>query len=194
MSTLTDLGGVPQSFGSDGHGPCVFTLAEGDSTPLGSAAAKPTGLASTFAIAAMFLGVLLVAWWYRRRLPQAAKAVPANSGEAAAMARDLSELVERLADELDRKAERVEQLLAAADERIRQLERMELSKPAASADRLIEPRPKARAETLSVETPHREVYALADAGLGPVDIARKLDRPTGQIELILNLRRGTVAI
>jgi hypothetical protein len=33
------------------------------------------------------------------------------------------------------------------------------------------------------------VYELADAGLRPVEIAKKTGRPTGQVELILNLRR-----
>ena len=30
---------------------------------------------------------------------------------------------------------------------------------------------------------------LADSGLGPVEIAQRLDQPIGQVELILNLRR-----
>lgn len=33
------------------------------------------------------------------------------------------------------------------------------------------------------------IYELADTGLGPVDIARKLGKTPGEVELILNLRR-----
>jgi hypothetical protein len=37
---------------------------------------------------------------------------------------------------------------------------------------------------------HRKVYDLADQGLTPVDIARRIEKPTGQVELILALRRA----
>ncbi len=51
-----------------------------------------------------------------------------------------------------------------------------------------------RHESYGADASHQEVYELADGGLSAVDIARKLDKPTGQVELILNLRRGTVAL
>lgn len=41
----------------------------------------------------------------------------------------------------------------------------------------------------SLAAQHAEVHALADAGLTPVEIAKRLSKPTGQVELILNLRR-----
>ena len=45
------------------------------------------------------------------------------------------------------------------------------------------------------ETPpdprHAEIYALADRGHSPREIARSLDRPNGEVELILALRAGT---
>jgi hypothetical protein len=41
-------------------------------------------------------------------------------------------------------------------------------------------------------TPHREVLELADQGLSPVEIAQRLGKPTGQVELVLNLRRATL--
>jgi hypothetical protein len=37
---------------------------------------------------------------------------------------------------------------------------------------------------------HQQVYGMADAGLGAVDIARATGLPTGQVELILNLRKA----
>ncbi|MEK6675906.1 MAG: hypothetical protein AABZ47_09665 [Planctomycetota bacterium] len=37
--------------------------------------------------------------------------------------------------------------------------------------------------------PHQPVYQLADSGLAPIDVAQELGRPTGEVELILALRR-----
>jgi len=34
---------------------------------------------------------------------------------------------------------------------------------------------------------HAEIVELAESGLSPVEIARKLDRPTGEVELVLSL-------
>ena len=39
-----------------------------------------------------------------------------------------------------------------------------------------------------IDPRHAQIYALADQGHGPRDIARELGRPTGEIELILALR------
>ncbi len=37
--------------------------------------------------------------------------------------------------------------------------------------------------------PHEQIYALADGGLDPAQIARRLDTPVGEVELILGLRQ-----
>ena len=37
--------------------------------------------------------------------------------------------------------------------------------------------------------PHQQIYALADGGLDPAGIARRLDTPVGEVELILGLRQ-----
>jgi hypothetical protein len=37
---------------------------------------------------------------------------------------------------------------------------------------------------------HQRVHELADQGLDPIEIARRIERPTGQVELILALRRA----
>ena len=175
--------------------PAIFAfLAQAETTPLG----RPAGgvaLSSTLAAGAVFIGVLLVGFWYQRRQKANPQATAAKRTENAALANDLTELTERLANELDVKAERIEALLAAADDRIRHLERLSLETPRSSPDpRLVEPRHRVRHESYGADASHQEVYELADAGLPAVDIARKLDKPTGQVELILNLRRGTVAL
>lgn len=52
----------------------------------------------------------------------------------------------------------------------------------------------APAPEMKPETPpdprHAEVYALADQGRSPGEIARRLNRPNGEVELILALRRN----
>jgi hypothetical protein len=178
----------------------IALVADSEASPLGRPPTGSVALSSTLAAAAVFVGVLLVGYWYQRRVQAMPKATKA---EAAALASDLEELTERLANQLDVKAERVEGLIAAADERIRLLERLQMELPQATGvdPRLVEPRHRVRHETglvgageASVEASHREVYELSDAGLSPVEIARRLDRHTGQVELILNLRRGTVAL
>lgn len=40
-----------------------------------------------------------------------------------------------------------------------------------------------------VDPMHRRIYELADEGLNPVEIAGRLNQPTGQVELVLALRR-----
>lgn len=108
---------------------------------------------------------------------------------------DAEELTRRLAAVLDNKAARLEVLIDQADERMRQLEEtLESSgdgrsggpagdddEPAAHAP----PTPRLSADPL-----HRRVYDLADQGVSPIEIARQIDRPTGQVELILALRRA----
>lgn len=42
----------------------------------------------------------------------------------------------------------------------------------------------------TIEPRHAEIYALADQGLSPKAIARQLNQPDGEIELILALRSG----
>ena len=109
---------------------------------------------------------------------------------------DAEELTRRLAAILDNKAARIEILLEQADERLRALEAAtsaEHQPPPASHPTaplaLTEP-PAADPPAGAVDPLHRKVYDLADQGLSPVEIARQIDRPTGQIELILALRRA----
>lgn len=87
---------------------------------------------------------------------------------------DATELAQRLAAQLDAKAARLEQLIEEADERLARLEGGGAAPrtPAAAADPV-----------------HARVHELADRGLSPVDIARETGQPTGQVELILALRR-----
>ena len=83
---------------------------------------------------------------------------------------DATELTQRLCAQLDAKAERLEQLLAEADRRLADLDHRDAAPP----------------EQASMSA---RVHALADRGLTAVQIAQETGQPTGQIELILALRR-----
>lgn len=95
---------------------------------------------------------------------------------------DVHEFTRRMAAMLDNKAERLERLIADADERLERLERAERSRPA----------PRATTPSSEPSRPpdplHDRIYRLSDEGLNPVQIAQQTGQPTGQIELILALR------
>jgi hypothetical protein len=106
---------------------------------------------------------------------------------------DLTEMARQIGAQLDTRAARLEALLREADERIAQL-RGAGADPAAhdpshhggTAPSVHETSASAPA---SIASPHHdEVYALADEGRGAKEIAARLNRPSGEIELILALR------
>jgi hypothetical protein len=113
----------------------------------------------------------------RERIEELKAAPTPHADTDAAMAK-LLDTAQRLASQLDAKAERLEQLLREADERIEAME----TAPAPAQLAPPEPEePEADPVTLSV-------YEMADAGRSPVEIAQALDEGVGKIELILALR------
>jgi hypothetical protein len=84
-----------------------------------------------------------------------------------------------LADETDRHAQRLEALIARAEQTIRRLEHLSNSDAAAA-------RSLVRGD--GVDPLNRRIYELADDGLPPVEIARQLNQQTGKVELVLALR------
>lgn len=131
--------------------------------------------------------LLVVVRNWRNAAVRPVSPAPGSSQTLQEVMHDAEELAQRLAAELDAKAERLERLLAEADE---VLERGEL-------------RPVVKATTMEARHPrrgpvvtpgegadplNRQIYGLSDEGLTPVDIAKRLDQPTGKIELILALR------
>jgi hypothetical protein len=102
------------------------------------------------------------------------------------------ELAEGLANDLDARAARLENLIRQADDRLARLERAGRGtrvggNPVASmAAGLIEPNTSAMGD----DPMTREIYRLSDDGLPPIEIAQKLSQHTGKVELILALRMG----
>lgn len=87
---------------------------------------------------------------------------------------------QRLSAQLDNRSERLEQLLEEAERAIQRLER---AKGASRVD-------EEQAEETDVDPATRQIYALADEGLEPMEIAQRLDQHLGKVQLVLALRRA----
>lgn len=98
-----------------------------------------------------------------------------HNEHAAAILREARELVQALAELAESRSRELERLIAQADERLRRLHALGPPRPG--------PHHSDAADPLTAR-----VYALADEGLPPVEIARRLDQHTGKIELMLALR------
>jgi small-conductance mechanosensitive channel len=85
---------------------------------------------------------------------------------------ELSEMARQMTAQIDTRAARLEALLKKADETIAALGTA----------------PPPRAPQREEDQRHAAVYALADSGLTAGQIAQRLARPEGEIELILALR------
>ncbi|MEM1329978.1 MAG: hypothetical protein AAGG07_05405 [Planctomycetota bacterium] len=119
---------------------------------------------------------------------------------------DCEELAQRMASIMEAKAARLETLIADADERLAKLERSEqrgatpslaaepevrLPRRTHSGDQRPEPPTSPAAPEPDQHGDMRQrIYDLADQGLSPVQIAQRTSQPTGQVELVLALRRA----
>jgi hypothetical protein len=119
---------------------------------------------------------------------------------------EMLETARQMTAQLDTRAAKLETLIRQADERLAALKSTAANgstgraahdaQPGESApgtpSPIPAPAPEAAADPVD-ETPpdprHAEIYALADQGHSPREIARSLDRPNGEVELILALRR-----
>lgn len=117
---------------------------------------------------------------------------------------ELSEMTRQMSAQLETRAAKLEQLMADADAKIAELKRVRESIPATpglttiATDTLstAEPTPATQPSMRLVteSNPHSEdrwaeVYRLGDEGLTLPEIARRLARPNGEVELILALRQ-----
>ena len=137
------------------------------------------------------IGVLLVLWGMFSRK----RDLPGHARDGA------EKLTRELIDELEARAERLERLIERAETTITELRTSEQRAAAAPrmgptqviAETKLKNVPQAE-PSIFTDPMHREVCAMADDGLSPVDIARRLQMPTGQVELILNLRGKRVTV
>lgn len=143
---------------------------------------SPEQLAIAGAAAAIGLGVIvLLRTLMRGRQADAPRVDP----EQARLLADMKELTDRLAGELEARSARLEKLLAEADRRVRDLEAARDAGPREAAPVVVMPAARSRVEPM-----HARVHELADQGLTPIQIAESTGVPTGQVELVLALRRA----
>jgi hypothetical protein len=104
---------------------------------------------------------------------------------------ELSEMARQITAQLDTRSAKLQALIAEADEKIALLASAAPPSPRAMFDSFkpdpvpaAEPEPKAPA----ADVRYQQIYALADDGQTAPEIATTLDRPRGEIDLILALR------
>jgi len=131
----------------------------------------------------------------RKRDPLERNVVQASMAQQRAVERqmqnllvDLTEMARQISGQLDTRAARLQALLDQADERIAQLRQLSGAAPVDSPQASTTPETSASAPVSIASPMHAEVYALADEGRGAKEIAARLNRPSGEIELILALR------
>jgi hypothetical protein len=94
---------------------------------------------------------------------------------------EMAEMARQISAQIDTRAAKLEALIREADQKIAAMKAQDSNgSPPASSLPLDAPAQDPR---------HAQVYALADQGHSCNDIAQRLNRPSGEIELILALRR-----
>jgi len=96
---------------------------------------------------------------------------------------ELSEMARQITAQLDTRAAKLEALIHEADEKI-----SALRQGGAMPSQAMTPNAPPQWTTASIDPQHEAVYALADQGKPTAEIARQLNRPNGEVELILALR------
>ncbi len=113
---------------------------------------------------------------------------------------ELSEMARQISAQLDTRSQKLMMLIQDADERIAELKRLESSEPVSGRQALAAGKPwpsltESVPRNIPIPEPiergddqHQPIYSLADQGRSANDIARELNRPRGEVELILALR------
>jgi hypothetical protein len=97
---------------------------------------------------------------------------------------ELSDMARQISGQLDTRAAKLELLIKEADEKIAALR--STASAAAGPANVFEPVASIPDEMLDPR--HAEIYRLCDQGRSAHEIAQQLDRPSGEVELILALR------
>jgi hypothetical protein len=104
---------------------------------------------------------------------------------------EMSEMARQITAQLDTRAAKLDALIREADQRIAAMKSQPASLPQSQPQNPPAGTPFMAESTDQpmIDPRHALVYALADQGRSPKDIAQELNRPSGEIELILALRR-----
>jgi type II secretory pathway component PulM len=106
---------------------------------------------------------------------------------------ELSEMARKITAQIDTRATKLEVLIQEAEAKIEQLRALSSAMPQTPSDRY---RADAEASLPGLSSSpgepadprHAEIYSLADQGQTSAQIAQGLNRPRGEVELILALR------
>lgn len=147
---------------------------------------------------------------YRREIESANAHTASIKGDMEHLLIELDKVSKEISGQVETKFARLDAIITEADRRIAALRIILDAAKAAGAslgvEDTLERAPSAtdattRPSTLDVSSDvrdpeainaqHDEIFALADQGMLPLEIARKLDRRVGEVELILNLRQAT---
>ena len=111
--------------------------------------------------------------------------------EVEAVMAQLDHLSRQIHGKIDLKLVTLQKLIRDADQRIDQLSRLQRgAQGEATFDIELESEtPDRSGEDVALD-PHEAIYRLADSGHTPLQIAKELARHTGEVELILSLRRA----
>ncbi len=104
---------------------------------------------------------------------------------------ELSEMSRQLTAQLDTRSQKLEILLQEADQKIAMMKQLSIIATTNPEPRMTTVEKESWTmppEPAVIDPRHQEVYTLADQGQSAPDIARQLDRPRGEIDLILALR------
>ena len=113
--------------------------------------------------------------------------------ETAELAIDLEEIARRITSEVDTRFVKLETVIRHADERIEHLERLLRSGGGNSTGEWTvddQSGQAGRPDEGEYADSQAKVIALADAGLGELDIARRLKLSSAEVELILSMPRA----
>src|SRR4051812_2764210 len=105
---------------------------------------------------------------------------------------ELSEMARQVTAQLDTRTAKLEATMEDADKKIAELKRL-MGTASSSPQARREPPEQEPAASSADSSPaidprYSAIYTLADAGHSPQQIAHQLDRPRGEVELILALR------
>ena len=146
---------------------------------------------------------------YRREIESATAHTSAIKGDMEHLLIELDKLSREISAQVDTKLSRLEHSIAEADRRIAAMRIMLDAAKSAGASLGIEDPIDSTTDTNGEKTPtadhetrptsadadmaadREQIFKLADQGMTPLEIARKIDRRLGEIELILTLRQAT---
>lgn len=173
-------------------------LGEAARDPWVAAAVAATSMSTTTQWLLLGLGAMvLVAFFGVQQRQRSRSATPTPRQATEGTQRDIVEVMSQLDQlsrqihqKIDQRLGKLDALIRLADERIDRLNQLERSQKGAGAiDIELAPETPDAVEKID-EDPNQAIYQLADAGYTPIQIARQLSRHTGEIELILSLRRA----